>query len=99
MTQSSQPQDTTASFGVSLVDAAEAGRLLSVPASWVLAEARADRIPHVRLGRYVRFSAEDLEDWWRTRMRGPWRARGAASHTARSLRVDRRAEVGEHLDP
>jgi len=31
-----------------LVDAAEAGRLLSVPASWVLAEARADRIPHVR---------------------------------------------------
>jgi hypothetical protein len=33
-----------------LLDATEAGRLLSVPASWVLAEARANRIPHVRLG-------------------------------------------------
>lgn len=43
----------------SLLDAKEAGALLNVPASWVLAEARADRIPHVRLGRYVRF-AESL---------------------------------------
>ncbi|MHB8243143.1 MAG: helix-turn-helix domain-containing protein [Solirubrobacteraceae bacterium] len=77
-----------------LLDATEAGRLLSVPASWVLAEARANRIPHVRLGRYVRFSADDLEEWWRARMRGPWRARGAASRTARSLLVDRRAEHG-----
>lgn len=73
-------------------DATEAGRLLSVPASWVLAEARANRIPHVRLGRYVRFSADDLEEWWRARMQGPWRARGAASRTARSLLVDRQAE-------
>ncbi|MFZ2113112.1 MAG: helix-turn-helix domain-containing protein [Solirubrobacteraceae bacterium] len=74
-----------------LLDATEAGRLLSVPASWLLAEARANRIPHVRLGRYVRFSADDLEEWWRARMRGPWRARGAASRTA-SLLVDRQAE-------
>ena len=77
-----------------LLDATEAGRLLAVPASWVLAEARANRIPHVRLGRYVRFSAEELEEWWRARMRGPWRARGTASRTARSLLVDRRAEPG-----
>lgn len=68
--------------GAALVDAAQAARLLSVPASWVLAEARADRIPHVRLGRYVRFSAEELEDWWRARIRGPWRARGVDSHIA-----------------
>ncbi len=77
-----------------LLDATEAGRLLSVPASWMLAEARANRIPHVRLGRYVRFSAEELEEWWRARMRGPWRARGTASRTARSLLIDRRAEPG-----
>jgi excisionase family DNA binding protein len=81
-----------------LLDATEAGRLLSVPASWVLAEARANRIPHVRLGRYVRFSAEDLEEWWRVRMRGPWRARGAASRTARSLLVDRQAEQERRPD-
>jgi excisionase family DNA binding protein len=75
-----------------LLDATEAGWLLSVPASWVLAEARANRIPHVRLGRYVRFSADDLEEWWRARIRGPWRSPGAASHTARSLLVDQHAE-------
>lgn len=59
-----------------LLDAKAAGRLLNVPATWVLAEARADRIPHVRLGRYVRFDADELRDWWHTRARGPWRANG-----------------------
>jgi len=95
MTATKPPQDAltpAAAHVSSLLDATEAGRLLSVPASWVLAEARANRIPHVRLGRYVRFSADDLEEWWRARMRGPWRARDAASRTARSLLVDRQAE-------
>lgn len=54
-----------------LIDAVEAAKLLGVPKSWVLAEARADRIPHVRLGRYVRFEAVDLTAWWRARSRGP----------------------------
>ena len=39
-----------------LLNAKEAGALLNVPHTWVLAEARSDRIPHVRLGRYVRFN-------------------------------------------
>jgi len=56
-----------------LLDAAQAGELLGVPKSWVLAEARADRIPHVRLGRYVRFDPEQLERWWRARAQGPQR--------------------------
>ena len=59
-----------------LVDAAGAAELLGVPKSWVLAEARANRIPHVRLGRYVRFEPVELERWWRTRRRGPAAARG-----------------------
>jgi excisionase family DNA binding protein len=55
-----------------LIDAEGAAELLSVPKSWVLAEARADRIPHIRLGRYVRFDAHELEGWWQTnRRRGP----------------------------
>jgi excisionase family DNA binding protein len=54
-----------------LLDAKGAGRLLSVPASWVLAEARADRIPHVRFGRYVRFDRETLLAWTAERARGP----------------------------
>jgi excisionase family DNA binding protein len=60
-----------------LVDAAAAGELLGVPASWVLAQARAGRIPHVRLGRYVRFEPEELRAWWRGRRRGPGPRRGA----------------------
>lgn len=54
-----------------LVDAEAAGEMLGVPGSWVLAQARSDRIPHVRLGRYVRFDPDELEAWWRGRMRGP----------------------------
>jgi excisionase family DNA binding protein len=69
-----------------LIDAAGAAELLSVPRSWVLAEARADRIPHVRLGRYVRFDAAELAGWWQTRARGPWRDRGEAAAEAARLR-------------
>lgn len=54
-----------------LLDAKQAAALLNVPASWVLAEARADRIPHIRFGRYVRFDAGQLEAWWHDRMQGP----------------------------
>ena len=54
-----------------LVDAGAAAELLGVPDSWVLAQARRNRIPHVRLGRYVRFDPDELEAWWRGRMRGP----------------------------
>jgi excisionase family DNA binding protein len=67
---------------VPLLDAKGAATLLNVPASWVLAEARADRIPHVRLGRYVRFDTAELELWWQGRRRGPWRLRGAAAEAA-----------------
>src|SRR3954469_750416 len=66
-----------------LLDAKGAAALLNVPASWVLAEARADRIPYVRLGRYVRFDAAELRTEWQTRRRGPWRARGIAATVAR----------------
>ncbi len=55
---------------VPLLDAKGAAELLNVPPSWVLAEARADRIPHVRLGRYVRFDADELREWCRIRHRG-----------------------------
>lgn len=50
-----------------LIDAAEASGLLGVPATWVLAEARANRVPHVRLGKYVRFEPDALTAWWTSR--------------------------------
>jgi hypothetical protein len=54
-----------------LLDATGAGELLGVPATWCLREARADRIPHIRLGRYVRFDRGELIAWAQQRMRGP----------------------------
>lgn len=54
-----------------LVDAATASALLGVPTSWVLAEARGDRTPHVRLGKYVRFEPSSLTAWWEGKERKP----------------------------
>ena len=46
-----------------LIDAKAAGELLGVPHTWLLAQARAQRIPHHRLGHYVRFNPDDLRQW------------------------------------
>lgn len=54
-----------------LLDSAEAAAVLNVPASWIAAEARAGRIPHVRLGRYVRFNRDELIAWCERRSVGP----------------------------
>jgi excisionase family DNA binding protein len=55
----------------SLLDSKEAAELLGVPASWLLAQARRDAVPHGRLGKYVRFDAADLERWIVSAKRGP----------------------------
>jgi excisionase family DNA binding protein len=47
----------------SLVDAKTAAKLLGVPASWMLAQARAEKIPHHKIGRYVRFDFDELIAW------------------------------------
>jgi excisionase family DNA binding protein len=46
-----------------LIDAKAASRLLGVPYTWLLAQAREGRIPHHRLGHYVRFNPDDLRTW------------------------------------
>jgi excisionase family DNA binding protein len=46
-----------------LLNAAELAERLNVPAKWPLEQARAGNIPHMRLGRYVRFSWPDVETW------------------------------------
>jgi len=70
-----------------LLDAVGAAELLNVPKSWVLAEARADRIPHLRLGRYVRFEEAELTVWWESRRRGPWRRRNGGTDRSVTPRV------------
>jgi excisionase family DNA binding protein len=56
-----------------LIDAKGASRLLGVPHTWLLAQARAGLIPHHRLGHYVRFNPEDLARWLEETRSGPGR--------------------------
>jgi excisionase family DNA binding protein len=46
-----------------LLTAEELAERLRVNTEWVWAQARAGRIPHVRLGRYRRFRESAIEAW------------------------------------
>jgi len=46
-----------------LLVAAEVAELLRVTRAWVYAETRAGRLPHVRLGRYVRYRRSAITRW------------------------------------
>ena len=54
-----------------LLTAEEVAALLAVPKSWVYAEVRANRLPHVKLGRYYRFSRPSIEAFVAGLERGP----------------------------
>ena len=58
-----------------LLTAEELAERLRVPASWVREQTRSralggDPLPHLRLGRYIRFrwGSQELEDWLRRRL-------------------------------
>lgn len=46
-----------------LLDANEAARLLRVPRSTLYELVRSRGLPHVRVGRALRFTREDLSEW------------------------------------
>lgn len=69
-----------------LLDAGQAAALLGVPKSWVMAEARAGRIPSVALGHYRRFQRDELLGWVDARAQGPKRAGGRRSSPTRRPR-------------
>jgi excisionase family DNA binding protein len=54
-----------------VMDAREVATLLGVGYDYVLSEARADRIPHVRVGRKVKFRRQSIELWLAEIERGP----------------------------
>jgi excisionase family DNA binding protein len=54
-----------------LLDAAEVAELLRVPKSWVYAETRAGRLPHVKLGRYYRYAPDSIAAFVAGLERGP----------------------------
>jgi excisionase family DNA binding protein len=58
-----------------LLTADEIAELLSVPPTWVREQTRTGTIPHVRLGRYVRFEREAVVAWLEEQRSGRWRKR------------------------
>ena len=46
-----------------LLNAGQAAQLLAVRPAWIYSAVRDGRLPHVRLGRQVRFTRADLEDF------------------------------------
>jgi excisionase family DNA binding protein len=46
-----------------LLSADDVAELLSVPTSWVREHTRTGAIPHIQLGRYVRYTEADVRAW------------------------------------
>jgi len=74
----------------------EAATLIRVPKSWLYERTRTNTVPHIKLGKYVRFDRLELLDWAR-RFRRDGRGRGVQA--ARSPMVaqssrNRRPSVG-----
>jgi excisionase family DNA binding protein len=77
-TQEPRPADDRARNALAepLLDAAAAARLLSVRPSWIYEAVRAGRVPHLKIGRHIRFLRSDLEEWIVTRRVGESAASG-----------------------
>jgi len=63
-----------------LLTADDVADLMRVTRAWVYAETRRNALPHLRLGRYLRYRRSAIEAWMRTVERGP------AAPTARAGR-------------
>jgi excisionase family DNA binding protein len=57
--------------GERLLSAAEVAQLLAVPVSWVREATRAERLPHLRLGRYRRYQRTAIAAWLEGQQAGP----------------------------
>lgn len=56
--------------GSKLLEADDVAEYLGMRTDWVYREVRAGRLPHIRLGRAVRFRRESIEAWLEARERG-----------------------------
>jgi excisionase family DNA binding protein len=74
-----------------LLTADELAERLGMKTEWVWAQARAGRIPHVRLGRYRRFHESAVEEWLREIETG-----GTGRPSARSRDLSRCAAAHSH---
>jgi excisionase family DNA binding protein len=58
-----------------LLEAEDVAQLLGMKTDWVYREVRAGRLPHIRLGRFVRFRRESIDAWLEANETGPVRAK------------------------
>jgi excisionase family DNA binding protein len=65
MSPSTQHPGGASSLEEPLLNAAEAAQLLHVPRSTLYELVRSRHLPHVRVGRSLRFTKEDLAEWVR----------------------------------
>ena len=54
-----------------LLTAGEVAEILNVPESWVREATRDQRLPHLTLGRYRRYSLPAIQAWLRDQEAGP----------------------------
>jgi excisionase family DNA binding protein len=55
--------DTVGRIGVAWLTVQEAAELLRVPVSWLYERTRTNSVPHVTLGKYLRFDRDELAAW------------------------------------
>ena len=53
-----------------LLEVEDVANILGMRTDWVYREVRAGRLPHIRLGRAVRFRRESIEAWIQSREHG-----------------------------
>jgi excisionase family DNA binding protein len=61
--------------GGRLLEAGDVAQYLGMRTDWVYREVRAGRLPHIRLGRAVRFRRESIDAWLESRERGAFNGR------------------------
>jgi excisionase family DNA binding protein len=61
-----------------LLTAEDVAALMRVTRAWVYAETRRNALPHLRLGRYVRYRRSAIDAWMLTVERGPGRTSRSA---------------------
>jgi excisionase family DNA binding protein len=82
------PTTTNQALGWLTID--EAAALIRVPKSWLYERTRTNTIPHLKLGKYVRFDRDELVAWSR-QFRRDGRGRGRQSFSGRDVRQKNQA--------
>jgi len=59
-------QGQTLTLPQALLSAEELATQLNVPKSWIYDRTRDNTIPHIKIGKYVRFSLPDVLNWLKT---------------------------------